>query len=188
MKTEASVISNMQRASAATHFSFLAGAIFVLLSSCGNKNSETMVAPQGMHILDLTRYGKPFAVFVPDTVAGKLVITEQPSGSLDISVGKNFAISINEQAADIELRKKDVKEDEVNKLKSFSLEDPSAIIWESEITRPEHHFLINQKIGNSEYSFEDVRDPEANPFGKEAIQKMYESSKNIQEIKKEKNS
>ena len=157
------------------------------LTSCGGKKgNEEIVAPQGMHTLNLTRFGKPFAIFVPDTVANKLVITEQSNGALDIKVGSNFALSINEQSADIELRKTDVKSDEVNKLKAFIVEEPAAIMWESEIVQPEFHFLINQKIGDSDYSFEDIKDPEVNPFGKETVQKMFDSAKNIKEIKKEK--
>ena len=81
------------------------------LLSCGGKKSEQepIVAPAGMNVLDLTKYGKPFAIFVPDTVAAKLMVTEQSSGALDIKVGTNFAITINEQAADIELKKKTSK-------------------------------------------------------------------------------
>lgn len=154
--------------------------------ACGNKGSEQepIIAPEGMNTLDLTRYGKQFAIFVPDTTKAKLTVTEQQSGALDISVGTNFAISINEQAADIEMKKADIKGEEVNKLKSFLVEEPNAIMWESEITKPEFHFLINQKIGNTEYSIEDVKSTEAEPFGKEAIQKMFDSAKNIKEIKK----
>ncbi|MCE3229699.1 MAG: hypothetical protein K0S32_4250 [Bacteroidetes bacterium] len=155
--------------------------------SCGDKKKEqeAIVAPQGMHVLDLSKFGKPFAIFVPDTTAAKLEIVQQTYGALDIKVGKGFNISINEQAADIEMKKKDVKEDEVNKFKSFVVEEPTAIFWESEITQPEFHFIINQKIGNTEYSIEDVKATEAEPFSKESIQKMFDSAKNIKEIKKE---
>lgn len=167
----------------------LCSATFLSLAGCGGKKSnEELVAPQGMHTLNLSRFGKPFAIFVPDTVANKLLIVEQSTGALDIKVGKTFAITINEQAADIDMRKKDLKDDEVNKFKSYLAEEPSAIMWESEIVQPEFHFLINQKIGTSEYNFEDIKNTEANPFGKEAIQKMFDSSKNIKEIKKENNS
>jgi hypothetical protein len=163
---------------------FIVAIIVSFFTFCGNKK-ETPKAPEGMHTLDLSRYGKPFAIFVPDTIKTKLTIIEQSSGSLDIKVGNTFAISINEQPADMELRKKDIKEDEINKFKSFVKEEPNAIMWESAITDPEFHFLINQKVGNSEYSFEDTRDTQANPPSKDAIQKMFDSSKNIIEVKKE---
>jgi hypothetical protein len=163
----------------------LAAAFTFSLQGCGEKK-EAPKAPEGMHTLDLSRYGKPFSIFVPDTIKLKMQITEQSSGALDIKVGSNFAISINEQAADIELRKTDIKDDEVYKLKSFVVDEPTGIIWESAIPDPEgkdrpgeFHFLMNQKVGASDYSFEDIRDPQVNPFGKEAIQKMYDQCKNI---------
>jgi hypothetical protein len=166
---------------------FFALAVVLTVSSCGGKKEEAIVAPEGMHVLDLSKYGKPFAIFVPDTIHSKLVVTEQSYGALDIQVGKNFAISINEQPADIELRKTDIKGDEVNKFKSFITEEPTAIMWESQITEPEFHFLLNQKIGNSEYSFEEVKSSE-HIYGKEPIQKMFDSCKNIKEIKKDQHS
>ena len=156
------------------------------LNSCGDKSKdqEAIVAPQGMNVLDLSKYGKPFAIFVPDTVAAKLEVIQQTYGALDIKVGRNFAISINEQPADLELRKKDIKEDEVNKFKSYIVEEPTGIFWESAITQPEYHFIMNQKVGNAEYSIEDIRTTEGEPLGKEAVQKMYDSAKNIKEVKK----
>jgi hypothetical protein len=165
---------------------FAATVIAISFLSCGNKQ-EAIVAPQGMNVLDLSKFGKPFAIFVPDTTSTKLEITEQSSGALDIKVGKNFAISINEQAADIALRKQDVQSDEVNKLRSFIVDEPNAIFWESEITSPEFHFLVNQKIGNTDYSISEIIDTESNPFSKAAIEKMYDSSRSIKEIKKQAN-
>ena len=158
--------------------------------SCGGKKNEqeAIVAPQGMNVLDLSKYGKPFAIFVPDTVAAKLTVTEQSSGALDIKVGGNFAITINEQAADIELKKKDIKEDEVLKFKNYVVEEPNAIFWESEIVKPEFHFVVNQKIGTTDYSFEDIKSTDTEPFDKGTIQKMFDSAKNIKEIKKEEKS
>jgi hypothetical protein len=157
----------------------------VLMACGGKKKEEAIVAPQGMNVLDLNKYGKPFAIFVPDTTAAKLVVTEQSSGALDIKVGATFAITINEQAADIELKKTDIKGDEVNKFKSFITEEPTAIFWESEITKPEFHFLINHKIQNKDYSIEDLKSTEMEPLSKEATQKMFDSAKGIKEIKKE---
>lgn len=155
------------------------------LVSCGEKKQEAIVAPEGMNTLDLNRYGKPFAIFVPDTVANKMEIVEQSNGALDIKVGKNFAISINEQVADIAMRKEDIKTDEVNKFKSYMADEPNAIMWESEIAeQPQFHFLMNQKIGNNDYNFEDIHDTEAPTLGKDAIQKMFDSAKNIKELKK----
>ena len=165
---------------------FTTALFIVFLSACGNKKQEAINAPEGMSVLDLSKYGKPFTIFVPDTLATKPEITEQSSGALEIKSGKNFAISINEQAADIEMKKQDVKSDEINKLKNFITDEPTAILWESEITKSEFHFLVNQKIGNTDYSFSEINDSDANPFGKDAIQKMFDAAKNTKPISREK--
>jgi hypothetical protein len=68
---------------------FSATLVTAVLFSCGEKKQdEPIVAPQGMNILDLSKYGKPFVIFVPDTTSAKLEITQQSYGALDIKVGK----------------------------------------------------------------------------------------------------
>ena len=165
---------------------FSAAIIATVLIACGDKKKEeAIIAPEGMSVLDLTKFGKSFAIFVPDTTKAKLTVAEQTSGALNIKVGTTFAITINEQSADIEMKKTDIKSDEVNKFKSFITEEPTAIFWESEITKPEFHFIINQKIGNTDYSIEDTKSTETEPLSKEATQKMFDSAKGIKEIKKQ---
>jgi hypothetical protein len=161
-------------------------ALVVALPGCGDKKEEQakVEAPAGMTTLDLSKYGKPFTIFVPDSTVGKMEITEQSWGALEIRVGKNFQLSITEDPGDIELRKTDIKADDVNKFKAFVVEEPNTIMWESEITKPEFHFYTIQKLGNSTYVFEDIRSSEAEPFSKESIQKMLDSAKNMKEVKK----
>ena len=65
------------------------------------------------------------------------------------------------------------------------IEEPTAIMWESAITDSEFHFIINVKVGNAEYHINDMNSPDAKPYDKESVQKMYDSAKNIKEIKKE---
>jgi hypothetical protein len=168
----------------------LLGAVLIglVFSSCGDSapKEEPIVAPEGMNILDLNPYGKPFMVFVPDTVKNKLESIEQSYGALEITCGANFGISISGQSEDIEMRKSEIKDDEINKLKSFIVEEPTAIFWESAIIDSEYHFLINFKIGTSDYNVRDLPNPEAEkPYGKDAIQKMYDSAKGIKEYKKD---
>ena len=161
--------------------------LFITIQSCGGKKEEQakVEAPAGMVTLDLSKYGKPFSIFVPDSTVGKLQITEQTWGALEIRAGKNFQVSITEDPGDIELRKTDVKGDEVNKFKSFIIEEPTTIMWESEITKPEFHFYTIQKVGNATYVFEDLKSSDNEPFSKEVIQKMVDSAKALKEIKKE---
>ena len=153
--------------------------------SCGNKDAkENIQAPAGMVALDLSRYGKQFSIFVPDTTAAKLEVTEQSWGALEIKIGKNFRMSITEDPGDIELRKSDIKSNDVNIFKSYVVEEPLTIMWESEITKPEYHFYSIQKAAGNTYVFEDIVSADGEPLGKEAVQKMLDSAKQIIEKKK----
>ncbi|MBK8366956.1 MAG: hypothetical protein IPL10_05945 [Bacteroidetes bacterium] len=155
-------------------------ALSLTISSCGDKGAtQNIEAPAGMVALDLSKFGKQFSIFVPDTTAAKLEVVEQSWGALEIKVGKNFHISVTEDPGDIELRKSDIKSNDVNIFKSFVVEEPLTIMWESAITKPEYHFYTIKKIGNNNYVFEDVVPTDGEPLGKEAIQKMYDSAKNI---------
>lgn len=155
-------------------------ALSLAVTSCGGKDTKQNIeAPAGMVALDLSKFGKQFSIFVPDTTAAKLEVVEQSWGALEIKVGKNFHISITEDPGDIELRKSDIKSNDVNIFTSFVVEEPLTIMWESAITKPEYHFYSIKKIGNNTYVFEDVVAADGQPLGKEAIQKMLDSSKNI---------
>jgi hypothetical protein len=157
----------------------------MIIASCGGKDTaQNIEAPAGMVALDLSKYGKQFSIFVPDTVASKLEVTEQSWGALEIKVGKNFQLSITEDPGDIELRKSDIKSNDVNIFKSFVVEEPLTIMWESEITKPEYHFYSIQKVGANTYVFEDIVPADGTPLSKEAIQKMLDSAKKIVEKQK----
>ena len=168
-------------------FTLITALVFaVSLQNCGDKKEEQpkVEAPAGMITHDLSKNGKPFTIFVPDTANAKLEVMEQTWGALEIKIGKDFQISITEDPGDIELRKSDIKGDEVNKFKAFVAEEPSAIMWESEITKPEFHFYSIQKLGTSTYVFEDIKSTDGEPFGKEAVQKMFDSAKSLKEAVK----
>ena len=149
-------------------------------TSCGEKEkTQNVEAPPGMVALDLSKYGKPFSIFVPDTTVSKLTITEQSWGALEIKVGKSFQLSITEDPGDIELKKSDIKSNDINIFKSFVVEEPLTIMWESAITKPEYHFYSIQKVDVNTYVFEDLIPAGGEPLGKESIQKMLDSSKNL---------
>ena len=157
----------------------------IAFSSCGTKETtQDVQAPGGMVTLDLSKYGKQFSIFVPDTTAAKLEVIEQSWGALEVRVGKTFHISITEDPGDIELRKSDIKSNDINIFKSYLVEEPLSILWESQITKPEYHFYTIQKNGTNSYVFEDVVPADGEPIGKEAIQKMFDSAKTIIEKKK----
>src|SRR5688572_10673803 len=115
-----------------------------LLAACGTSEKKGADMPEGMYALSLAKYGKPFTIWVPDTSAAHLKIEESGDGALNVLSGPRFGLSIYEQAADLSLKKEDIRNDEVNKLKTLISDEPSAIMWESAITSPEFHFTLNK--------------------------------------------
>jgi hypothetical protein len=158
------------------------------IASCSdNEKEQTIEVPAGMVVCDLSKFGKQFSIFIPDTSNSKLEIVEQSWGALEIKVGKEFHISVTEDPGDIELRKSDIKSNDVNVFKSYLTEEPLCILWESQIIKPEYHFYAIKNNGETSYVFEDVVPLDGNPLSKEAIQKMVFSAKNIIENKKRHN-
>ena len=88
-------------------FKFFLISFAITFIKCSNNNNNQSFSSEGMQLIDLSRYGKPFSIFVPDTTALPLKIEEMNNGALEVRVGRIFAISINEQSADIELKKED---------------------------------------------------------------------------------
>lgn len=158
----------------------------VFLMSCSGKKEEEIKAPEGMRTVDLSKYGKTFILFTPDSTVGKLEISEQPGGLLEVKVGKQFDIVIKEGEEDIAFKKADLGNDDVYKIKQFFVDEPNTIAWEWAIgdLPSEFHFITVQKIGNSAYTFEDARNSAGAPFSKSAIEKMLESCKSIKPIPK----
>lgn len=160
-------------------------AFATIITSCnGGDKKEQIQAPAGMVALDLSKYGKQFSIFVPDTTTAKLSVVEQSWGALEVKVGKTFQISITEDPGDIELKKSDIKSNDINIFKSYLIEEPLTIMWESEITKPEYHFYSIQKAAGNTYVFEDIVPADGEPLNKDAVQKMLDSVKQLVEKQK----
>jgi hypothetical protein len=155
----------------------------VVLYACGTSKQNETPAPEGMFALSLSDYGKPFSIWVPDTTSAHLQIEETSDGALNVRSGPDFGISIYEQATDLVLRKNDIMNDEVNKLQSFISDSPSGIMWQSTITTPEFHFVLNKNIGGGEYSFQDIP---GSAFSASCIKTMFNSASEATEVHKEK--
>jgi len=151
---------------------FISVGIGMLCIACQEAPQQPKI--KGKVQLDLTAYGKPFSLMVPDTTKTRFVITEQVSGALEVRVGDFFGIVINEQACDLELKRNDVMGDDVNKLKVFKESEKNELVWESEFAgHQELHFMINKTVGTATYCFEDLRTEEGFAFTLDQTQKMY---------------
>lgn len=161
-------------------------AISIGINACGGKKEEETKAPEGMRIIDLSKYGMPITMFVPDSTQGKLEITEQSGGVCQVKVGKQFDILIKEGEDDIAFKKTDIGNDDVYKVKQFFIDEPTTIAWEWAIDDmpSEFHFISVQKAGNAAYTFEDNRNSDGAPFSKSAIEKMIQACKTIREANK----
>jgi hypothetical protein len=153
----------------------------ILLSSCGSKVEETVV-PDGMQLVDLSKYGKPFTFLCPDssTSKGSLIITEQ-NYMLEVRSGKSFGLVFEEGEGNMEQLKTDLKGDDVNKFKRFIADEPSLLVWESEITAPEFHLYAIVTIGNAKYVVKDLNATDNEPFTEADIKKMMDAVKSMKE-------
>ena len=148
--------------------------IIATLTSCQKKD-----VPEGTIELNLNKYGKQFSIYVPDTLKEKLEIKEQSWGALEIKIGKRFYISITEDPGDMELMKSDIQSNDVNVFKSYIRDEPQTLMWESYIVKPEFHFYTIQKATGNTYVLQDVVPADGEAFSKEAIEKMYQCSKQL---------
>ena len=161
----------------------LAAISAIILVSCGSKDNESQNAevPQGMMALDLTQYGYPVSINVPDSTAGPLEVVAQSWGAIDIKVGNAFQLSVKDGQGNIASRKSDIAGDDVNKFKRYITDEPSTLLWESQIMEPEFHFYTIVKIGNESYEVEDIA---GEIFSETAVTKMLEAAKAMKAVEK----
>jgi len=153
----------------------------ILATGCKSSGNEKNIP--GMVDLKLTNYGLPISVQVPDTTKTPVEVTTMTTGTVEIKSGKSFQIDITAGDADIQAKKTDLSQDDIKKVKRFITDEPTALVWEAQISdlKPEFHFYLTSKIGKDSYTIEDAKNNEV--FGESAIKQMVEVAKNIKGIK-----
>lgn len=134
-----------------------AALIFLAAAGCSPSQQSVQSPPEGTVFVDLRPFGKPILIPVPDTSTSRLSITENPDGSLTIVSGKGFGINVYDGYSNMDIKRSDIESDEVNRLGRFLKNDSTALFWESAITDPEYHFVINRFVHAGEYSFADAQ-------------------------------
>ena len=157
---------------------FISISILLVAGGCGSGKKSAQDIP-GMIVLNLKNYGAPIAISIPDTTKAKLEISTQSSGAIEIKSGKDFQIRISTGETDFALKKNDVAQDDVKKLKKYLVDEPATLLWESQIPglESEFHFLLSTKVGKDAYYVEDISDAET--FSEKSIRQMIESAKSI---------
>ena len=151
-------------------------AISVAMIGCKGSKKEETAEISGMIKVDLTSYGLPVTINLPDSTKGKLEIEAAADGTIKIKVRKAFQISLYEDPGDITLKKSDIAGDEVKKLQKYVIDEPTTILYETLITEPEFHFYTIVKAGDKSYVVEDIV---GEIFSEEAAKTMLESAKSI---------
>ena len=152
----------------------LAVPVLFALQGCKTKGTDDSAQLPGMNEVDLNQYGLALAIQAPDESKGKIEVTNPLSGGTEIRVGKEFQIIIKLEDGDLALRKSDIAADDVNKFKRYVIDEPTTILWESQITDPEFHFYTIVKAGKDTYVIEDIKEEHFSESGAKA---MLESAK-----------
>ncbi len=157
----------------------LAAPAILFIAACGGgKSEDTTASMPGMMEVNLSINGTPLSIMVPDSTKGKMEMVEQSWGATEIKVGKEFQISISESEGDVALMKSDIAGNDVNKFKRYVKEEPTMLFWESEITEPEFHFYMVQKIGTVSYLIEDIKEER---FSEKGTQIMIDAAKTLKQ-------
>ena len=155
----------------------LAAPAVLFFASCGgSKEEETAASIPGMMETSITINGNAISLMVPDSTKGKLEVVEQSWGATEIKVGKEFQLSIEEGEGDGALMKSDIAGNDVNKFKRYVSDEPTLLVWESEITAPEFHFYAVVKPGAVSYVIQDIKEEQ---FSEKSAQTMVEAAKSL---------
>jgi hypothetical protein len=162
--------------------------LLVITSACNTKKEEKKLEPGKME-LDLTSYGIPALITVPDTANGHRLEAKrnEGTGEVEIHLGDAFAIGIqaadSSELMDIKKQKELVANAEPFKLQKFLIDEPETFLYECKIDIPEmephYHFFALVKAGKNTYALRDLLDNDSY-LNKAAIQQSKDPSKATQ--------
>lgn len=157
---------------------------FISFFSCDNEEKSTnenkIIVLKGYEELDLTQWGFPMSVMVPDAENnGEAQVALTNRGALEIIVGQSFGIEIIYGEGDIELLKMDLEEDLVFSSEIVK-EDSTLLIYKQDIPesgiKTQHHFFYKTLIGNDIY---EVRDLQGEQYGEKMIEDMIKAAQTL---------
>lgn len=147
----------------------------MILSGCkGNEQSqETATTEQAALVAgeyDLSKSGLNLIIKAPADPA-----VEQVAGAYEVKANEDFQLVVAEGAGDMNLMKSDIQNNDVNKFTRFLVEEPDAILFESQITEPEFHFFVVKKGSNN--TVYEIQDLKGKIFTEEQARAMFEAAK-----------
>lgn len=147
-----------------------------------SENQRRDPALKGTIQVDISEYGLPLMITIPDTMNSPLNIVVQDWGETEIRVGKNFQIKIAE-GGDMELRKSDLADDLLYTQVNYTVEESDVIQYsqgksDDEHFKPKHHFYMVKSINGITYEIQDIVGEI--DFSPSAITKMLNASKALE--------
>lgn len=147
----------------------------LILSGCKGDESASKDANQAGEALqagefDLSKSGVNLIIKAPVEPA-----VESAGAGFEVKANEDFQLFIAEGPGDMNLMKSDIEKNDVNKFKRFIVDEPDAILYETEITQPEFHFFVVKKGGNN--TTLEIQDLKAKTFNEEQAKAMFEAAK-----------
>ncbi|MEZ4403880.1 MAG: hypothetical protein R3B06_27905 [Kofleriaceae bacterium] len=131
---------------------------------------ETKMVP-----LDLAAVGEEWAGW--SVMAPEGATVKESFGNAQISMGGSFQVDLGKGEADVASFKKEVDGNDVNKVKRYLVDQPDAILYESEVMgQTEFHLFGAVKVGEDTFSCEDVKGP---PHTQAEVETMWKICQSI---------
>jgi hypothetical protein len=136
--------------------SFLAIGFFVVMAALTAASAGPQTGPK-LVPLDLSKASVSFPVIMQ---APEGATAADDFGNILVKKGDHFQVEISSSPKDIESLKKEIKANTLNKLKSFLVDTPAALLYESSVMgKSEFHFVANVKAGGTTFGAEDTKGP-----------------------------
>lgn len=178
---------------------YLLSFTMILFAACngdGNKgkddkdkkgdNKEEM---KGFVEYDLSPHGYKLIMMIPDENTGLPKAEVTGWGAIDLTVGQNYGVRIEMGEGDMELMKKDLKEDLVYQADIIE-EKPNYLFYKKVIPGAdldaEYHFFYKKEFDNGEIY--EVKNLKSEVYSEKAVKKMLKSAKTLQREKAEESS
>jgi hypothetical protein len=126
---------------------------------------------------NLSDYGMPYSIVVPDAGSGEVEIMANDWGGVEIVKGEGYMMSIAYGEGDLDLLKFDMEEDLVYK-STIIEEGENFILYKREIPDsgmdPEYHFMVVFSVDGEAIELSNMKDM---IFSEEAVRNMLNSAK-----------
>jgi hypothetical protein len=165
--------------------SLLLIALTTLFLACNNNKpatEENNAPSEPLVEHNLKRHGMPYMISLPKGKMQLLIDSMQAYGDLTIDMGKTFNIIISPANEDMASIKKDLAGNDVNKLKNYIIDEPTTILFVSEIVSPEYHFKHFVTIGTDKLMISDNLNADGTAYNEDEIKLMLACAKSLKAL------